>query len=455
MPAGIHKRRAFSRGTGYDSLTAPDYPCQPMRALQRILPGILLLLAAGAALCQPASAADTPWTSVDARGEIRIPLYFFWSAQCPHCRHALPFVTTLAQRLPWLELHSLEVNADRGHAQRYLELAAALGQEANSVPAFLFCGTMTTGFDSAATTGAALEQSLQTCYRLVQANGAAGWQAFARAQQDAPLQLPLFGQLDLHSLSLPAFTLVLAALDSFNPCAFFVLLFLLSLLVHARSRGHMLLIGGTFVLCSGLVYFMFMAAWLNLFLVLGEIAWVTTLAGVVAVLIALINIKDFFWLHRGITLSIPEHARPRLYQRMRGLLDTGRIPAMLLGTLLLAIAANSYELLCTAGFPMLYTRILTINGLAPPAYYGYLLLYNVIYVIPLLCIVGVFSLTLGARKLGTRGGRLLKLLAGLMMLELGLVLIVAPGLLNSAGIAVLLLCAALLLTWLAAQRLPD
>jgi hypothetical protein len=248
---------------------------------------------------------------------------------------------------------------------------------------------------------------------------------------------------------------VLAGLDSFNPCAFFVLLFLLSLLVHARSRGHMLLIGGTFVFFSGLVYFMFMAAWLNLFLVVGEIAWVTALAGLAAVLIALVNIKDFFWLHRGITLSIPEHARPRLYQRMRGLLQNGRLPAMLLGTVMLALAANSYELLCTAGFPMVYTRVLTINALPPSAYYGYLLLYNVVYIIPLLLIVGAFSLTLGARKLGERGARLLKLLAGLMMLQIGLVLIVAPALLNSAGIAVLLLCVALLLTALAAHWLPD
>jgi thiol-disulfide isomerase/thioredoxin len=426
-----------------------------MLAMQRILLGVALLLFAATAPCQPATAGDDLWTGIDAQGTTRIPLYFFWSTQCPHCRDALPFVTALAQRYPWLELQALEVNADRNHAQRYLELAAALGQEANSVPAFLFCGTMSTGFDSAATTGAALEQSLQTCHRLVQATGPAGWQAFARMQNDAPVQLPLFGNHDLRTLSLPLFTLVLAGLDSFNPCAFFVLLFLLSLLVHARSRGHMLLIGGTFVFFSGLVYFMFMAAWLNLFLVVGEIAWVTALAGLVAVLIALVNIKDFFWLHRGITLSIPEHARPRLYQRMRGLLQNGRLPAMLLGTVMLALAANSYELLCTAGFPMVYTRVLTINALPPSAYYGYLLLYNVVYIIPLLLIVGAFSLTLGARKLGERGARLLKLLAGLMMLQIGLVLIIAPAVLNSAGIAVLLLCVALLLTALAAHWLAD
>lgn len=426
-----------------------------MLDIQRILLGIALLLAAATAPGQPAAVGNNPWANINAQGEVHIQLYFFWSTQCPHCRQALPFVTGLAQRTPWLELQSLEVNANRTHARRYRDLAATLGQEANSVPAFLFCGTMTTGFDSNATTGAVLEQSLRSCHRLIQANGLEGLQAFTRQQQDAPVQLPIFGNRDPGSLSLPVFTLVLAGLDSFNPCAFFVLLFLLSLLVHARSRGHMLLIGGTFVFFSGLVYFLFMAAWLNLFMVVGELAWVTTLAGLVAVFIALINIKDFFWLHRGISLSIPEHAKPHLYQRVRSLLNTGRLPAVLLGTVALALVANSYELLCTAGFPMVFTRILTANELAPSAYYGYLLLYNLIYIIPLLLIVGAFSLTLGARKLSERGGRLLKLLAGLMMLELGLVLILAPALLNSAGVALLLLCVALLLSWLAARFLTD
>lgn len=420
---------------------------------KQILQGFALLLVSILATLPVAMADDDPWASIDAAGEAHIRLYFFWSSGCPHCLEARPFMTDLANRYPWLELQSLEVRAHRSHLQLYRELAAALGEKANSVPAFLFCGTMTTGFTSVDTTGTTLEQSLLACHNLVQENGPKGWQTFAHQRDEAPMQLPVLGDLDLSSLSLPAFTLVLAGLDSFNPCAFFVLLFLLSLLVHARSRGHMLLIGGTFVLFSGLLYFIFMSAWLNLFLVAGELAWVTTLAGLVAVTIALINIKDFFWLHRGISLSIPERSKPDLYRRVRGLLDNGRMPALLFGTVVLALVANSYELLCTAGFPMVYTRVLTINELSPSAYYGYLALYNAIYIIPLLIIVGVFSYTLGSRKLSERGGRLLKLLSGLMMLELGLVLVFAPALLNSAGIAALLLLTALLLTWLAARLL--
>ena len=146
-------------------------------------------------------------------------------------------------------------------------------------------------------------------------------------------------------------TVILGALDSFNPCAFFVLFSLLGILVHARSRTRMLFIGGVFVLFSGIVYFVFMAAWLNVFLYIGQMQAITTAAGVVALCVAGINIKDFFLFKRGISLTIPESKKPGLFGRMRGLLHETSIPAMFLGTVVLALAANTYELLCTAGFP--------------------------------------------------------------------------------------------------------
>jgi cytochrome c biogenesis protein CcdA len=136
---------------------------------------------------------------------------------------------------------------------------------------------------------------------------------------------------------------------------------------------------------------------------------------------------------------------------MRALLAADRLGAILIGTLVLALAANSYELLCTAGFPMVYTRVLTLNALPAPVYYGYLALYNLIYVLPLLAIVLVFSLTLGARKLTERQGRILKLLSGFMMLGLGLVMLSAPELLVQPWVGILLLLIAGLSTLVIAR----
>jgi uncharacterized membrane protein HdeD (DUF308 family) len=130
---------------------------------------------------------------------------------------------------------------------------------------------------------------------------------------------------------------------------------------------------------------------------------------------------------------------------------------MLAGTVTLALAANAYELFCTAGFPLMFTRILTLADLSTPAYYGYLALYNLVYVLPLLVIVVVFVVTLGARKLKEEEGRILKLLSGLMMLALGVVLLFAPETLSHPLTALALILAALVVTalvvWLA--RRPN
>lgn len=208
----------------------------------------------------------------------------------------------------------------------------------------------------------------------------------------------------------------------------------------------MLFIGGTFIFFSAAVYFMFMAAWLNLFL-LTEMQRVFTLgAGFVAIVVASINIKDFFFPGRGISLSMADEKKPRLFQRMRALLQTDNMLALTFGTIILAVAANSYELLCTSGLPMIYTRILTLESLSTAGYYLYLLLYNVIYVVPLLLILLLFTYTLGQRKLQPDEGRLLKLLSGVMMFELGLGLLLLPELLSSVRVVAAGMFSAVLLT---------
>jgi hypothetical protein len=257
--------------------------------------------------------------------------------------------------------------------------------------------------------------------------------------QEETIYVPGQGEIEPDRLSLPTLTLILAGCDAFNPCAFFVLLLLLSLLVHGRSRARMMLVGGIFVFFSGLVYFLFMAAWLNLFFVIGHLGLITTAAGAVAVVIGVLNVKDFFWFKQGPSLSIPASARPALFQRMARLINASSLPSLAGGAVALASAANLYELLCTSGFPLVFTRVLTLRQLSTPEHYAYLVLYNLIYVAPMALIVLVFAMTLGARKLTEYGGRILKLLSGLMMLALGLVLVVQPEVLHTAVGAVAVL----------------
>jgi thiol-disulfide isomerase/thioredoxin len=389
------------------------------------------------------AASDVAWVETAGDGAITVQLWFFWTDTCPHCREARPFVETLAAE-PGVAVRSLELTGHPEHVALYRELAAAVGEEARAVPAFVFCGQMVVGFD-VETTPKALREGIERCRDAARAGAGAA----AAAPRVAPAPLP--GGLDAERLSLPVLALVLGALDSVNPCAFFVLLFLLSLLVHAKSRARMLAVGGLFVAVSGLVYFAFMAAWLNLFLVLGELRAVTAGAGLLAVAIGAVNARDGLRASGAATLAIPEAAKPGLFARMRRLVRAERLSTMIAATLALALVANAYELLCTAGFPMLFTRILTLRELPVAQYYAYLALYNTVYVTPLLAIVVAFAWTLGSRKLGEREGHLLKLLSGLMMLGLGAVLLVAPSWLARPWLAVGLLALAVAGTALRAR----
>lgn len=401
-------------------------------------------------LTSGARAEDNNWFRQSPNGQTEVQLYFFWSLTCPHCLTAHPYIDAIAQARPWVRLHSLELSRHPDNVRLFEEMAQQTGTRAVSVPTFMFCGEGHSGWNSDETTGAFLRQRLDTCHRQVLAE-AAKPDTVATASGELAVQLPLLGKIDASSLSLPVLTLVLAGLDAFNPCAFFVLLFLLSMMVHQKSRRRMLLIGGVFVLVSGVMYFTFMAAWLNVFQLFGHLAWVTLAAGALAVIVGIVNVKDFFLFEQGITFSIPESKKPDIFRRTRAILSAENLPAMLGATLFFAIAVNFYELLCTAGFPMVYTRMLTLAELTPAARYGYLAAYNVVYVLPLALIVAAFARTLGARKLTEREGRLLKLLSGVMMLGLGSLLLLAPEMITRVGVAFLLMFVAVGVTWIAAR----
>ena len=410
--------------------------------------GRLLFFAAACllALFPGASQADDAWLKSGANGQPEVRLYFFWSLTCPHCTEAHPYIEAIPEARPWVKLHALELSRHPENVRQYRDMARQLGEDSASVPALLFCGEMHVGWDSDATTGARIRQRLDDCRAR-----ALGGEMAAEIPPVEAIRLPLIGAVDPARLSLPALTLVLAGLDAFNPCAFFVLLFLLSMMAHQKSRRRMLLIGGVFVLVSGVMYFAFMAAWLNVFQLFGHLAWVTLAAGALAMFVGAVNVKDFFLFGKGFTLSIPESKKPGLFHRTRAILNADSLPSMLAATLFLAVAANFYELLCTAGFPMVYTRLLTLADLAPAARYGYLAAYNLVYVLPLALIVAVFARNLGARKLTEREGRLLKLMSGAMMLELGALLLIAPDYISRVGIAFGLMAAAVGITWIAAR----
>ena len=285
-------------------------------------------------------------TAAQAAGPPSLTIHYFRAEGCPHCEDAGAFFARLAAEEPRIAVRDYEISRDAENRALFQAALQALGVEEGGVP-FIFVGDWATlGFHADATTGAEIRRQAERCLASSCPDALAAIRD-GRAPAVQPreagadrLRLPFVGEVDAASLSLPLLTLALAGLDAFNPCAFFVLLFLLSMMAHQKSRARMLIVGGIFVLFSGLMYFAFMAAWLNLFQLLGQLAWVTLAAGALAVVAGAANVKDFFLPGRGLSLSIPESKKPDIFRRARAVLAAENLPAMLAATVLLAVAAN-------------------------------------------------------------------------------------------------------------------
>lgn len=360
-----------------------------------------LVLTAGAA---PSSAAP-------ACSEITA----FVRAGCPHCAAAKTYLHDLQARHPDLKVAYRDVQTDPEAFQHLAELNRRNGIDRLGVPSLAICDQLLVGFDRPETTGAAIEALITG--------------ADAEIARGSAINLPWLGSVSATGLGLPLFTVAVGLVDGFNPCAMWVLLFLLSVLVNVRRRSRILMVAGTFVLVSGVVYFAFMVAWLNVFMIVGFSRPLQLTLGVLALGIGVVHVKDFFALHRGPSLSIPEAAKPGLYARVRRVVHAENLWIALVGVILLAILVNFIELLCTAGLPALYTQILTLHGLSDWQYYGYLALYNLAYVFDDGVMVALAVVTLGRHKLQEREGRWLKLVSGALILVLGALLVAAPGLL--------------------------
>jgi hypothetical protein len=205
-----------------------------------------------------------------------------------------------------------------------------------------------------------------------------------------------------------------------------VLLFLLSVLVNLKDRWKVLAVAGTFVVVSGLAYLAFMAAWLNVFQLVGLLRPVQIVLGLIGATVGTIHVKDFFAFKKGVSLSIPESAKPGLYARVRRIMTAENLLGALVGAAVLATLVNIIELLCTAGLPAMYTGILSMQNYPVWVNYLYLCLYIVGYMFDDSIMVGIAVVTLGHHKLQERGGRVLKLISGMVILALSGVMIFRP-----------------------------
>ncbi|MGZ5050198.1 MAG: glutaredoxin family protein [Methylobacter sp.] len=372
---------------------------------------------------QPSAFADAPLTGIEV----------FVQQGCPHCAAAEVFLDKLKREQPALNIVIHDIKHDPVALEQLQRLAENQGIKSVRVPALQIGGQLIVGYSEEAHTDLLIRNALKQIPTQTNPDDAGSCSVAeslsCEAEPDTSIQtIDFFGRkLSLDEIGLPLFTLAIGLLDGFNPCSIWVLVLMISLLASMNDRMRMLAVAGTFVAVEGVVYFIFMAAWLNLFLLIGLSRASEIAIAVIAILAGLLNLKDFHFFGLGFSLKIPETAKPGIYARLRKIIQSPKLFGAMLGAVVLAVLVQIVEFMCTSGFPALYTRILTMKQLDDFSYYSYLLLYNAAYMFDDVIVLAIGIVTLSQRRLQEKEGRWLKLISGLAMLGIGIYLLVEPS----------------------------
>ena len=359
-----------------------------------------------------------------------VKLHYFYASTCPNCKKAGVFLDKLENKYPGLEISRYEILSSRENAELLLKFFEVCGEEKIiRVPAIFVGSEAIIGYLNDAATGKKIEGLVEEC--LIKECPDPLEKVDHQCQTDKNdeiIDYPIIGKINLSRLSLPILTIATAALDGFNPCAMWVLLFLLALLINVCSKKRMLLIGGTFIAASGIVYFLIMSAWLNLFLAIGYVNITRITIGVLAGGVGIWQIRKFITYRPGVCEVAPAGSKwhERLSRKAKQAVESTTLSAALVGVIALAFGVNLIEFFCSAGLPAIYTKILSLSHLNDWGYYLYLLLYTFVFMLDDLIIFAVAVITLSKLGFTDKYSKWATLIGGLVILILGVLLIFKP-----------------------------
>jgi len=387
---------------------------------------------------KPASAQPNP-----------VNLYLFHSETCLHCKEEIAFLESIKPKYPNLEIHEFEISRNFYNAAILNKVASQMNIKSSSVPITIIGAHHFSGYLDDQTSG----QQIIDLITQVELEGdpdIAGSIIKKVQPKSTPtpkpkrqlkkpenfpenLKFPLIGEVSTKNLSLPALTFVIAAIDGFNPCAMWVLLFLISLLLGMKDRKKMWILGITFIVTSGAVYFLFLAAWLNLFLFLGFISWIRILVGIIALGAGFYQLREFYKNRDANCKVVNPKQRSKITASLKKTVRQKSFLLALFGIITIAIAVNLIELVCSAGLPAIYTQVLALSDLPALTHYGYLLFYIVIFMIDDLLVFVIAMTTLKAIGLHSKFSRYSSLIGGILIFIIGALMIFKPEILTFAN----------------------
>lgn len=393
----------------------------------------------------------------------QVNAYLFYGQGCPHCANEIKYFETIDGKYSNLELIKFEVYHSQENSSLLQEVASQLNVNAGGVPFLVIGDKPFVGF-SIKISPAAIESRIKECLIVDCPDSVAEILKTEKEKTTPPeeikeipvvsgkieeikpednntketekteeetmdgkiIDLPILGKTEVRKFSLPALTIILAFLDGFNPCAMWVLLFLVSLLFGIENRKRLWLFGIVFLLASAGVYFLFMTAWLSLFTFLGFIAWIRIAIGLLALASAYFNLKEYITNPDSGCKVTGDKKRRRIFEYLKRIIQKRNVLIALLGLIILAFAVNLVELVCSLGLPAVYVQILSLSNLTHLQYYLYLIFYVLVFILPATFVFFASAITLHLTGISTKHSRKIHLISGIIMLIIGILMIFKP-----------------------------
>ncbi len=382
--------------------------------IKRILPTIILIL-----LLTTIASADEIFIQEEQLIEAleisdHVDLYFFSLPGCPHCANMKTFLNNMVQEYPKLEVHEYNINEN---LNLFFELADKYNLEVNDqirVPVIFVHEKVIVGENS--DIKKELESYISDCVD----------QCIDPKEEDVEEVTQTIGSSDsfdkesaLKKLTLPA-VISAAAVDAINPCAFAVLIILMTTILATQSKKRALLAGLAFSLSIYISYLMMGIGLYSAIQVAGLTHIFYIIVAILAILVGLFNLKDFLWYGKWFIMEVPLSWRPKMKSLIKSVTS---VP----GAFLVGFLVSLFLLPCTSG-P--YIVILGLLAHATTKNYAFLLLllYNFIFIIPMLIITLAiyfgFTTTEKAERWRTKKLKILHLIAGLIILALGIIMLI-------------------------------
>jgi len=368
-----------------------------------------------------------------ASGE-EVNVYFFWAHGCPHCSNQKPFLEKLERKYSNLKVRSFEVTGNKESVDLLKKVGEKLNVGVSGVPFTVVGSHYFVGWHDERTTGASIEEAVRCalqngCMDIVGAlttSITSVQKPYEKGSAPEKIKLPILGEIETKKFSLPILTILIAGLDGFNPCAMWVLLFLITLLLGMKDKKKMWILGIAFIASSAFAYFLFMSAWLNLFLFLGFISWIRIVVGFAALCAGGYNLKEYFTNKAGVCKVTGDEKKQKIFEKLKIIIQKKQFWIALGGIIILAFAVNLIELICSTGLPVIYIQILTITQLVKWQYYFYLLLYIFVFMLDDLFVFFVAMTTLRMTGVTSKYTHISRLVGGIIMLIMGILLIFRP-----------------------------